>query len=87
CIDYIGVGPIFATTTKADALSPIGYDNLTAVRAAVSLPIVAIGGIKEEKVAEVLAKGASMTAIISDIVADDNIAEKCARLVLHNKKN
>ncbi|MBQ2114107.1 MAG: thiamine phosphate synthase [Selenomonadales bacterium] len=86
CIDYIGVGPIFATKTKADALQPIGYDNLAAVRAAVSLPIVAIGGIKEDKVADVLQKGASMTAIISDIVADDNIAEKCRRLVLSNKK-
>jgi thiamine-phosphate pyrophosphorylase len=86
CIDYIGVCPIFATKTKADALQPIGYDNLAAVRAAVSLPIVAIGGIKEDKVAEVLQKGASMTAIISDIVADDNIAEKCRRLVLSNKK-
>ncbi len=87
CVDYIGVGPIFATQTKTDALEPIGYDNLTEVCAAVSFPVVAIGGIKENKVADVLAKGASMVAIISDIVADDNIEEKSRRLVLIGKKN
>ncbi|MBQ8682813.1 MAG: thiamine phosphate synthase [Selenomonadales bacterium] len=87
CVDYIGVGPIFATKTKADALQPIGYDNLTAVREAVSLPIVAIGGIKEAKVAEVLQKGASMTAIISDIVAADDITEKSKRLVAIGKND
>ena len=87
CVDYIGVGPIFATKTKADALQPIGYDNLTAVREAVSLPIVAIGGIKEAKVAEVLQKGASMTAIISEIVAADDITEKSKRLVAIGKND
>lgn len=87
CVDYIGVGPIFTTTTKADAQKAIGYDNLMAVRQAVSLPIVAIGGIKEVAVAETIAKGASMVAIISDLVGADDISEKARRLIAAGKKD
>lgn len=87
CVDYIGVGPIFTTTTKADAQKAIGYDNLIAVRQAVSLPIVAIGGIKEAAVAETIAKGASMVAIISDLVGADDISEKARRLIAAGKKD
>lgn len=87
CVDYIGVGPIFTTTTKADAQKAIGYDNLMAVRQAVSLPIVAIGGIKEAAVAETIAKGASMVAIISDLVGADDITEKARRLIVAGKKD
>lgn len=87
CVDYIGVGPIFTTTTKADARQAIGYDKLAAVREAVSLPIVAIGGIKEDKVAETIARGATMVAIISDLVGADDIAEKARRLIEAGKKD
>lgn len=87
CVDYIGVGPIFTTTTKADAQQAIGYDNLTAVRQAVSLPIVAIGGIKEAFVAETIEHGASMVAIISDLVGADDITEKARRLIAAGKKD
>ncbi len=87
CVDYIGVGPIFTTTTKADAQKAIGYDNLMAVRQAVALPIVAIGGIKEAAVAETIAKGASMVAIISDLVGADDITEKARRLIAVGKKD
>src|SRR5712692_7496463 len=46
--DYIGVGPVYATTTKSDALAPRGLALVSAVRATVRCPLVAIGGITAE---------------------------------------
>src|SRR5712692_3227162 len=56
--DYIGFGPIFGSTTKDTGYSPRGLDMLREIRAAVKLPIVAIGGINENNVAEVWKAGA-----------------------------
>ncbi len=66
--DYIGVGPIFATTTKADALPARGLDLLRAVRPLVSLPIVAIGGITPDTAPGVRAAGADAVAMIAGLV-------------------
>ncbi|HWR40929.1 MAG TPA: thiamine phosphate synthase [Patescibacteria group bacterium] len=74
--DYIGVGPVFATATKADAAAAIGLEGLKDIAAAVNIPVVAIGGIKEQNVVEVLRNGADCAAIISDIVGADDIVAK-----------
>jgi len=66
--DYLGVGPMFATTTKADALAPRGLALLAAVRAAVRCPLVAIGGITPETAPAVLAAGADAVAMIAALV-------------------
>src|SRR6185503_7583058 len=63
--DYVGFGPMFPTSSKADALAPRRAGELRAVRAAIGLPIVAIGGITEATGGEVLAAGASSVAMIS----------------------
>lgn len=64
--DYLGVGAVFPTESKADAhLS--GLELLTAARAAVDLPIVAIGGITTENAAEAIRAGAHVVAVISAI--------------------
>ncbi len=68
-VDYLGVGPIFATATKADAAPAMGLAGLAAVRAACSLPIVAIGGIAAGNTAEVIAAGADGVAVVSAICA------------------
>lgn len=74
--DYLGVGPIFETPSKADALDPIGCDTLKAVRAAVDLPLVAIGGINASNIEEVILSGADGIALISAIaLADDMVRE------------
>jgi thiamine-phosphate pyrophosphorylase len=65
--DYIGFGPIFSTQTKADAEAAVGLAPLREVCAAVSLPVVAIGGITLATVAAVAATGASAAAIIAAI--------------------
>lgn len=72
--DYLGVGPIFATPTKPDAAPPIGVDGLRLIRQHVSLPIVAIGGINATNAAEVMAAGPDGIAVVSAVVAAEDIA-------------
>jgi len=66
-VDYIGVGPVFATATKPDHKQPIGPEGLAAIVAASPVPAVAIGGLKKEHVASVLAAGASGVAVVSAV--------------------
>ncbi len=74
--DYIGVGPIFHTATKEDVCAPVGFEYLEHVAREVELPFVAIGGIKEDNVAEVVRRGADCVAMITEIVGSMDIAEK-----------
>ncbi len=76
--DYIGFGPMFATGTKATGYAPCGPEALRDIRAAVPLPILAIGGITLENVAEVIAAGATAPAVISAVVAAPDIAAAAA---------
>jgi thiamine-phosphate pyrophosphorylase len=79
--DYIGFGPMFSTTSKADALSPRPEGELRAVRNAVRIPIVAIGGIGEETAASILQAGADAVAMISALATSEN-PEALARRLL-----
>lgn len=76
-IDYVALGPIFATTTKQNPDTVVGLENLKPVRAAIgNFPIVAIGGITKENAEKTFAAGASSLAIISALFEDKNkIAE------------
>lgn len=71
--DYLGVGPIYPTGSKADAGAPIGLEGLAAIRAAVDLPLVAIGGISKDRATEVVRAGADGIAVISAITEADNM--------------
>jgi thiamine-phosphate diphosphorylase len=66
--DYLGVGPIFGTTTKADAGGAVGPGHLAVIVRAVSIPVVGIGGITAENVPVVIEAGASGVAVISAVV-------------------
>jgi len=66
--DYIAVGPIFQTSSKANPEPVVGKELLRQVRALTEKPIVAIGGITLERAAEALAAGADSVAVISDIL-------------------
>jgi thiamine-phosphate pyrophosphorylase len=79
--DYVGFGPMFGTATKVTGYVARGLDMLRAVRAAVSIPIVAIGGIKEENVVRIWQAGADSAAIISDILGADDVAAKVRRIL------
>ncbi|MGD0073857.1 MAG: thiamine phosphate synthase [Candidatus Binataceae bacterium] len=78
--DYIGFGPMYAGGAKQTRTGQ-GLDNLRAVRAAVKLPIVAIGGITEGAVPEVLEAGADAVAIITDVVVSNDIPSKVGRIL------
>ncbi|GAC1578661.1 MAG: thiamine phosphate synthase [Candidatus Elarobacter sp.] len=70
-VDYLGVGPVFATPSKDDAGAPIGLSGVRAVVEASALPCAAIGGITTSNVARVRETGAVMAAVISALVCDD----------------
>ena len=70
---YIGFGPVFGTTTKADAEEAKGLQALREIRKSVNIPIVAIGGINIENVIDVISAGADAVAVISAIVKAGDI--------------
>ncbi len=78
--NYLGVGPIFTTPSKDDAGEPIGLENLRQISESVEIPIVAIGGIKEENVESVMNAGADGIAVISAIAAALDRKEATAAL-------
>lgn len=84
--DYIGVGPIFATQTKEDVCAPVGFSYLEWVSANISLPFVAIGGIKEHNISEVARRGARCCALVSELVGAMDIAAKvrAVRAAMHS---
>lgn len=75
--DYLGVGACFTTSTKKDAHS-VSYDTLKEICAAVSIPVVAIGGIKESNILQLKGAGADGVAVVSAIFAAEDI-QKAAR--------
>ena len=77
--DYVAIGPIYeARGTKADAGPPVGLRAIAEVRRHTRLPVVAIGGIRPESVAEVVGAGADALAIVSAVVAAEDV-EAAAR--------
>ncbi len=74
--DYIGVGPIFQTTTKQNIEKSDGLEYLKWVKENIDLPYVAIGGIKEENVSQVKENGGYCFAMISELTGADNLAKK-----------
>ena len=79
--DYIGFGPMFDTTTKNTGYAARGVEMLGKIRAAVKLPIVAIGGINEQNVTQVWQAGADSAAIISDLLGAADLIAKTQRIL------
>ncbi|MCA1770992.1 MAG: thiamine phosphate synthase [Halomonas sp.] len=78
-LDYLGLGPVFATPSKHDHAEPLGFEGLAALVAASPLPTVAIGGLKAEHVAAVREAGAGGLAVISGICGQPD-PEAAARI-------
>jgi len=78
--DYIGLGPIYPTASKADAGTCCGSELLREARPRLSVPIVAIGGISEANAADVLKAGADGIAVISAVVGQADVAAAARRL-------
>ena len=66
-VDHVGIGPVFATSTKPDHDAPIGFDGLARLIAQAEVPAVAIGGIKHGHAAQALKAGARGICIVSAI--------------------
>jgi thiamine-phosphate pyrophosphorylase len=81
--DYIGFGPLFATRSKAQADPPVGLEGLRQVLAAVTVPVVAIGGIALEQVPAVAATGAHAVAVIAAVMGAEDRAAAARRVVVH----
>lgn len=70
---YLGVGPVFATGSKADAAAPLGLEGLREIRARVRIPLVAIGGITRKEIPAVIAAGAQGVAVISAVTHEEDM--------------
>jgi thiamine-phosphate pyrophosphorylase len=79
--DYIAVGPVFETRTKANPDPVVGTELIRRARALTHKPIVAIGGITLERASEVIAAGADSVAVISDILLASSPAERAAQYI------
>lgn len=78
--DYIAVGSIFATRSK-EVTRPASLDRLREVKAAVRVPVVAIGGIDASNIASIAAAGADAAAVISAVCGADDVRAAAAELV------
>lgn len=77
--DYLGVGAVFPTSSKDDA-NEVTYETLKAICSAVSIPVVAIGGITQENVHQLAGSGICGAAVISAIYAEPDIKKAAAEL-------
>lgn len=83
-LDYLGLGPVFATPSKHDHAAPLGFAGLASLVAASPLPAVAIGGLKAEHVAAIRGTGAEGLAVISAICGTPD-PEAAARAFLSRR--
>ena len=67
-IDYVAVGPVFSTTSKANPDPVIGLEGVRRARAATQKPLVAIGGITRKNCLQVRDSGADAVAVIADLL-------------------
>lgn len=79
--DYLGVGPVYASTTKLGLPDPLGLDGLRAVVESVPVPVVAISGITAARIPEVLATGAHAVAVIAAVANAPDPHEATSLLV------
>ncbi len=78
--DYVGFGPIFATATK-DAGRPQGSAAIPAIRRAVTIPVIAIGGITHENVRDVINAGADGVAVVSAILSAPDVGQSAGKML------
>ena len=79
--DYLGTGPVYATSTKPDAGLPYGPSLVQRIKASTTVPVVAIGGIDQRNAEEVARAGADGLAVVSAVVGRQDI-EQSVRLLL-----
>ena len=83
--DYIGIGAVFATSTKTD-VDVLSFDTLKSICEAVDIPTVAIGGIQKDNICKLKKSGIDGVAVVSAIFAAKDIATATKELLLEVKK-
>ena len=73
-IDYLGLGPVYATPTKPDHAAPLGIEGLTQLVRSSPLPTVAIGGISLANAGEVMTSGTDGLAVVSALCSAEDPA-------------
>jgi len=79
--DYIAVGPVFSTSTKANPDPVVGIELIRRVRVLTDKPIVAIGGITLERAGEVIQAGADSVAVVSNILLAPNPGQRARNYI------
>jgi thiamine-phosphate pyrophosphorylase len=85
--DYVGLSPIFTTSTKKDAGKACGISMIEKVKSEVNLPIVAIGGINKDNIKEVIKAGADSAVAISAVVCADDVYKEVKEIIKIIKEN
>jgi thiamine-phosphate pyrophosphorylase len=80
--NYLAISPVFFTSTKSDITEPWGLEGVRNARAMTDLPLVAIGSVKKENTADVIAAGADCVAVITAIVSADDPEQATRELLL-----
>ena len=83
--DYLGVGAVFSTSTKLDA-SEVSFETLQKICNAVSIPVVAIGGISQSNILQLKGSGIDGVAVVSAIFAQKDITQATKELVALSKQ-
>jgi len=78
--DYLGIGPVFATSTKKEKV-PLGIDTLKSLTKEISIPWFAIGGIKQNNISLLKENNISKVAIITDLINSKNPKEKAMMII------
>lgn len=74
--DYLGVGPIFATTTKRDIEQPCGTSLISGIKKVCKIPVVAIGGINLDNAGNVIEAGADAICAISAVITKNDVRKE-----------
>lgn len=86
--DYVAVSPVFATASKDDAGAGHGTEVISAIKSAVKIPVIGIGGINEKNAGEVIHAGLSGVCVISAVVSAEDVtaaAQNLKKIILEAK--
>lgn len=78
--DYVGLGPIFRTSSKSLSIEPLGLETVREVSAASSIPIIAIAGISVDNASSIIAAGAAGVAVIGAVCAAPDVTAAAREL-------
>ncbi|MFQ5964455.1 MAG: thiamine phosphate synthase [Candidatus Scalinduaceae bacterium] len=78
--DYITLSPIFNTSYKDFLIQPLGIEEIGKIKKQISIPVIALGGINEDNIREVLENGADGIAVVSNIILSEDPGQSASRL-------